>query len=279
MACVLQVGAGSGGIAVLDAVCRDPRITRLVLIEPDTFKPHNVARHLFPSCGVGKLKAELARIWLQERRPDLEVEVFAEDLLAGPFQPTLEQLVAETDVGICAVDNEPAKFHFDALMRRHVKPWTLGEVLSGGIGGFVHWFEPGGPCYGCVASHLKRSVTVEKPATPDYSNPQGALEETTIPASKASIQAIASLHAVLTLRLLDEPPKRDPGFTSLLLPLERVPEVFEEPFRPYRFRIARLTECLICQPRVEQATGSIESLTPEDLDVAVDRALARLGHE
>ena len=65
------------------------------------------------------------------------------------------------DIGICAADNEPAKFHFDMLMRRHQKPWTLGEVLSGGIGGFVHWFNPGGPCYGCVASHLRRSVTID----------------------------------------------------------------------------------------------------------------------
>jgi len=51
--------------------------------------------------------------------------------------------------------------HFDAVMRRHQKPWTLGEVLAGGIGGFVHWFVPAGPCYGCVASHLQRSVAVD----------------------------------------------------------------------------------------------------------------------
>ena len=73
-------------------------------------------------------------------------------------------------------------------MRRHGKPWTLGEVLSGGIGGFVHWFVPGGPCYGCVASHLQRSVTVEKPPAPDYPSPGGPVRETTIPASKASIR-------------------------------------------------------------------------------------------
>ena len=84
-------------------------------------------------------------------------------------------------------------------MRRHGKPWTLGEVLSGGIGGFVHWFVPGGPCYGCVASHLQRSVTVDKAPTPDYSSSGRAGAETTIPASKASIHAIASLHALVTL--------------------------------------------------------------------------------
>jgi molybdopterin/thiamine biosynthesis adenylyltransferase len=279
MAAVIQVGAGSGGIVVLDAICRDPRITRVVLIEPDVYRPHNVERHLFPSGAVGKLKADLAREWLVDRRPDLEVHVFAEDLMGAAFQSTLDDLAAEADVGVCAVDNEPAKFCFDSVMRRHGKPWTLGEVLSGGIGGFVHCFSPGGPCYGCVASHLKRSVTVERAPSPNYSNPQGAVQETTIPASKASIQTIASLHAVLTLRMLEPQEKRDPGFTSLLLPLERVPEVFEDPFRPYRFRIARLADCLICRPCVEQATGSTGTLLPEQLDVAVDQALARLGNE
>ena len=88
------------------------------------------------------------------------------DLLRSQMQPDLDDAVQSADIGVCAADNEPAKYHWDALMRRHGKPWTLGEVLSGGIGGFVHWFVPGGPCYGCVASHLQRSVTVDKPNAP-----------------------------------------------------------------------------------------------------------------
>ena len=155
-------------------------------------------------------------------------------------------------------------------MRRHRKPWTLGEVLSGGIGGFVHWFVPGGPCYGCVASFLKRSVTVDKAPTPDYSQPGGPVHETSIPASKASIQTIAALHAVGTRGLLDDPANYAPGFTSLLLTLQRVPEVFEEAFRPYRFRVPRAADCLICQARPTPSSV-------EELDVALDQALARLG--
>src|SRR4029077_13293654 len=71
---VLQVGAGSGGMPVLDMLCRDPRITRVTLIEPDIYKPHNVERHLFPLVAVGERKAALAERWLKERRPDLVVE-------------------------------------------------------------------------------------------------------------------------------------------------------------------------------------------------------------
>ena len=157
-------------------------------------------------------------------------------------------------------------------MRRAGLPWTLGEVLSGGIGGFVHWFRPGGPCYGCVASFLQR--TVEAPAgQPDYSQPGGPVQETSIPASAASSHVIASLHAQITLEYLENSATYDPGFTSLLFALQKVPGMFEEAFRPYRFSIPRADDCLICAP-----TAPAASPTAEELDVELDRALARLAH-
>lgn len=276
MAHVIQVGAGSGGMPVLDLVCRDPRVTCVTLIEPDVYKPHNVERHLFAPADVGQPKAELARRWLLERRPDLDVRLLACDLLAPDRQGEIEAHARAADIGVCAADNEQAKYHWDALMRRCGKPWTLGEVLSGGIGGFVHGFAPGGPCYGCVATHLKRSVTVDDHRPPaDYSQPGAAVHEVTIPASKASISAIASFHALITLDLLDGGDHCSPGFTTLLFTLRRVPGVFDEAFKPYRFRVARNADCLICGGHADRFAAS----SPEELDVALDQALARLGHE
>jgi molybdopterin/thiamine biosynthesis adenylyltransferase len=284
---LIQVGAGSGGMPVLDMLCRDARITRVTLIEPDVYKPHNVERHLFPPGGIGEMKAELAEAWLKERRPDLDVRLVIGDLLGPALQHEIADVVASAEIGVCAADNEPAKYHWDALMRKHGKPWTLGEVLSGGIGGFIHWFAPGGPCYGCVASHLQREAPAEKPPAPDYSQPGGAVAETTVPASKASIEAIAALHAHVTLQVLDILSRNSGagpasgeglaakiqdvlGFTSLLFTLQRVPDVFDEAYRPYRFRVARLADCLICRPRPTPSSS-------EELDVALDQALARLG--
>jgi molybdopterin/thiamine biosynthesis adenylyltransferase len=270
---------------VLDMLARDSRIRRITLIEPDLYKPHNVERHLFPLSAVGEPKAEQAESWLKDRRPDLDIRVLACDLLDPKAQPSIDEAAATADLGISAADNEPAKYHWDALMRRHGKPWTLGEVLSGGIGGFVHWFVPGGPCYGCVASRLNRDAPAEKAPTPDYSQPGGAVHEVRLPASMASIHAIASLHALVSLQVLDRVlAARENGgtgdleadlggrlgFTSLLLTLQRVPDVFDEAFRPYRFRVARAADCLICQPRPTPSSS-------EDLDVALDQALARLG--
>jgi molybdopterin/thiamine biosynthesis adenylyltransferase len=264
---------------VLDMVCRDEGISQVTLLEPDVYKPHNVLRHLFSASAVGHSKAALAREWLQERRPDLDIRILDCDLLDPAAAEQIDDAAAQADIGVCAADNEPAKYHWDALMRRHRKPWTLGEVLSGGIGGFVHWFVPDGPCYGCVASHLQRSVIVDKPAAPDYSEPSGAIQETTIPAGKAAIHAIASLHALVTLELLADPAHYEPGFNSLLFTLKRVPEVFEEAFRPYRFRIPRSAECLICRAGATPDPGAMPvAVPPEDLDVALDQALARLGN-
>jgi molybdopterin/thiamine biosynthesis adenylyltransferase len=266
---LVQVGAGSGGMPVLDLLCRDPRVTRVTLIEPDVYAPHNVVRHLFPPADVGRPKAELARNWLALLRPELEVCTLECDLCDPQAQPAVAEAVASADVGVCAADNERAKFHWDELMRRHHKPWTLGEVLSGGIGGFVHAFVPGGPCYGCVVGFLQRSVEVDNSPPPDYSRPGGPVPETTVPASKASIGAIASLHALVTLSLFGG---EAPPFTSLLWTLQQVPGVFEEAFRPYRFRVPRAADCLICQARPTPASG-------EELDEALARALARLGDE
>jgi molybdopterin/thiamine biosynthesis adenylyltransferase len=254
-------------MTVLDIVCRDPRITHVTLIEPDVYKPHNVIRHQFPLSAVGQRKADLAAQWLKDRRPELRVDLLACDLLAPAYAEKIATAVEACDIGICAADNEPAKFRFDGLMRRARKPWTLGEVLSGGIGGFVHWFVPDGPCYGCVASFLRRSVTTDISKPPDYSAPGGPAPETTIPASRASIEVIASLHAHVTLQLLTHPGDYAPGFTSLLFTLEKVAGVFDEAFRSHRFRIPRAPDCLICR----------DSALPANLDQALDDALTRLN--
>ena len=270
MSHLFQVGAGSGGMVVLDLLARDERIRKITLIDPDIYKPHNVVRHYFPTSDSGQLKVDLAARWLRAMRPDLEIVALGTDLMDVAHEREIEEAVQAADMGVCAVDGEPAKFHFDALMRKFGKPWTLGEVLSGGIGGWVHRFVPGEACYGCVASHLQRSIQTDNAPPPDYANPGAAVEETRIPASKASIATIASIHALVSLNLLEG---IDPGFTSFLLPMAKVEGIFSEAYKPFRFRIARSPECLIC--------GMAGKALPagEDLDVALDQALARLGHE
>lgn len=274
MSHILQVGAGSGGIAVLDLLARDPRVTRITLIEPDCYKPHNMYRHLFPASAIGRFKAELATEWVSAIRPDIRCEPLIADITNPARTEQFFSLAHECDLGICAVDNEPAKFAFDAMMRTANKPWTLGEVLSGGIGGWVHRFLQNAACYGCVASYLQREIA-ETPQTPppDYNNPTATLQETTIPASKPSIAVIAAMHALVSLELL-EPRAKEPAtteeFTSLLFSLQAVPGVFDSPYRAHKLRITRSPTCLICGTPPPPLAG-------EALDAALDQALAQLG--
>ncbi|MBX7105207.1 MAG: ThiF family adenylyltransferase [Gemmataceae bacterium] len=270
MVTVFQVGVGSGGMAVLDAVARDPRIARVILLDPDTYQTHNVERHLFPRSDIGRAKVHLAKDWLADRRDDLEVTALPWDIDDPVRELELQQLACGADIGICAADNEPAKYRFDSLMRDADRPWTLGEVLSGGIGGLVHRFVPGGPCYGCVASYLKRDVT-EAPAAPapDYSAPGGPAPELRVPASRAAIAAVAGLHALVTLDMLDG---AEPGFTTMLVSWKRVEGVFAEAYRPHKFAVPRSAACLHCQ-----SFGP--AVAREELDVALDQALERLGRE
>ena len=77
---------------------------------------------MFPASAVNRPKAELAAEWVRDRRPELAVDLLPIDLTAADHQPVIEQAVAACDAGVCAADNEAAKYHFDLLMRRHGKP-------------------------------------------------------------------------------------------------------------------------------------------------------------
>ena len=45
MAHLFQVGAGSGGMPVLDMVCRDSRLRRVTLVEPSAFRTDFLSDH------------------------------------------------------------------------------------------------------------------------------------------------------------------------------------------------------------------------------------------
>jgi len=106
---LIQVGAGSGGMPVLDLVCRDPRISDVLLIEPDIFKPHNVCGTSLPAPEWGRPKVKLDAAWLRERCPHVAVRTLAGDLLDPQSAEQLQQEAAQANMGICAADNEPAK--------------------------------------------------------------------------------------------------------------------------------------------------------------------------
>ena len=122
MAHLLQVGAGSGGMPVLDMLCREPRITDVTLIEPDIYKPHNVERHLFALDAVGKAKAALAEEWLKGRRPELRVRVVQCDLLDPGAQAEINSTSSYAGAGFSSpamslmqIESEPISISRSAI--------------------------------------------------------------------------------------------------------------------------------------------------------------------
>jgi len=264
MAHLFIAGLGSGGFAVLDLVAREPEVDLLTLVDPDLYQSHNVHRHFFPASEVGRAKTDLAVEWVRRFRPGLRVEVFPCRIEDIGCAVALGEAVGACDVGICAVDSEVGKYHFDSLFRRAAKPWVMGEVLSGGIAGWVHAFEPGGACFGCVCRALQRDPTPADAV--DYSQPYGTFPETSVPASRASISAIASIHALVALERMRG---RAAEFTSLLLSLARVPGAFERAFEPTRWQMTRIDDCLICR--------ELTAIPADRVDADLEAALDRLG--
>jgi len=82
---------------VLDLVCRDATFTSLTLIEPDIYKSHNVVRHLFPPSDVGRAKADLAREWLLQRRPELSIEILKVDVCDPAYGEAIHAAAARAD--------------------------------------------------------------------------------------------------------------------------------------------------------------------------------------
>ena len=157
------------------------------------------------------------------------------------------------------------------LMRQHARPWTLGEVLSGGIGGFVHCFVPSGPCYGCVASFLQRSVKVDDSPPPDYSAPGGPVVGNHHPRQQGADPAIASLHALVTLELLDDPAGYTPPATTIAVDAaDACRASSRRRFGRIAFASPARRDCLICQARPTPSTL-------EELDVALDQAPGATG--
>ena len=267
----------AAGCVVLDLVARDPRVTRVTLVEPDVYKPHNVHRHLFPRVGRRPAEGRAAAEWLRERRPDLDVDAVVADLTDPARQADFARVAAACDVGVCAVDNEPAKY---ALRR----PDAAGRQAVDARRGAQRRHRRLGPPVRARRAVLRlrrqppaahRDRGAAGPAARLLATPAGRSPETTVPASKASIAAIASLHAVVTLDAADggspagDDPEASPACCS---PWQRGAGCVRRGVPAVPVPHPAAAACLIC-------CGRPRPVPAEDLDVALDQALARLGDE
>jgi len=169
MAHLVQVGAGSGGMPVLDMVCRDRAVTAVTLIEPDVYKSHNVERHLFPPSAVGERKAVLAERWLKERRPDLEVRLLVCDLMDPERQGDIDEAAAAADLGVCARRQRAGQNTTGTLScAGTTSRGPSAKCSAAASGGFVHWFTPAAlvtAVWPAIYNALSWWTTLRRPTT------------------------------------------------------------------------------------------------------------------
>ncbi len=163
------------------------------------------------------------------------------------------------------------------------RPSCISTRSCAGIRSRGHWARCSAAASAalCTGSFRAAHVTLASPATcnapsrwinprrPTILSPEGSPRKSRSPPARRRSALSRRSHAQITLQLLANPRDYRPGFTSLLFTLEHVPDVFDEMFRPIRFRIKRAPGCLSC--------GVQQQVSASELDAALDSALERIN--
>ena len=142
---VLIIGAGGLGAPVALYLAA-AGVGRLALVDDDVVEESNLQRQVLFGVGdLGRPKVEAARDRLIDLNPHIEVEAFAERLVAAH---ALERL-ADYDVLVDGSDNFPTRYLVNDAGVLLGKPVVYGAIhrFEGQMG--VFWAQRG-PCYRCL---------------------------------------------------------------------------------------------------------------------------------
>jgi molybdopterin/thiamine biosynthesis adenylyltransferase/rhodanese-related sulfurtransferase len=179
---VLCVGAGGLGSPVLLYLAA-AGIGTLGVMDDDKVHKTNLHRQiLFSNHQVGKLKADTARIRIEEQNPHVKC-------VSHPFQlkaANAREIVSQYDLVIDGTDNFESKFLINDVCASLEKPWIYGSVnqWEGHVAAF---FSKMGPCYRCLY-----------PNPPEV--PVGNCSENGV--MGATVGVIGSWQAILAIRVL-----------------------------------------------------------------------------
>jgi molybdopterin/thiamine biosynthesis adenylyltransferase/rhodanese-related sulfurtransferase len=151
-ACVLVVGAGGLGSAVLQYLCA-AGVGALGIVDPDRVEESNLHRQpLYRMQDVGLLKAQAARAALLNLNPEVRVEAVCERLTPA----NVAQLVAATDLVVDAADSFAATYVASDECQRTNKVLVSASVL--GLSGYSGAFCGGAPSYRAVFPEMPRQA-------------------------------------------------------------------------------------------------------------------------
>lgn len=157
---VMVIGTGSIGSAVAHALA-GYGVGRLLLVDPDRLRWHNLVRHTSGPKQVGKTKVSALRDDLRDLRPDTDVEAFPLDVVADADQ--IRPLLGRVDLVVCAADGVAPRRVVSHLARRARRDAVLACVLeNGGLGEVIRlrpWSDHG--CLVCRRETLTHDGAID----------------------------------------------------------------------------------------------------------------------
>jgi sulfur-carrier protein adenylyltransferase/sulfurtransferase len=180
-ACVLVVGAGGLGSAVLQYLCA-AGVGAAVIVDPDRVEESNLHRQpIYRMEDVGLLKAQAAREALLSLNPEVRVEAVCERLTPS----NVAHLVGAADLVVDAADSFAATYVASDECLRTGKILVSASVL--GLSGYVGAFCGGAPSYRAVFPEMPRQA--------------GSCAQSGVLGTAVGVMGTLQAHTVLTLLL------------------------------------------------------------------------------
>jgi len=178
-ACVLVVGAGGLGSAVLQYLCA-AGVGSLLIVDPDRVEESNLHRQPIYRVGdVGRLKAQVAREALLSLNPQVEIEAACERLTPS----NVARLVAAADLVVDAADSFAVTYVVSDECHRAHKVLVSASVL--GLSGYIGAFCGGAPSYRAVF--------------PDVPSQAGSCAQSGVLGTAVGVMGTLQAHIVLAL--------------------------------------------------------------------------------
>lgn len=171
---VAVLGCGSLGSFAAWALA-SAGIGKLYLADCDRLSHDNLRRHACTASDVGSGKSSSLARALRCRFPRLQVSAHDYCFLKNPDR--LHELLAESTIGLVAIDCEGPKYVVNDILWYLRRPAVFAGIYGGGWGAEFVLVDParGTACYGCAANSLGRvGVSLnDTQRPPPYAMPSG----------------------------------------------------------------------------------------------------------
>ena len=147
---VTIVGLGSFGSQIAIELAK-AGLGRFSLFDFDRVELHNLVRHSAFLRDLGRLKTDVLFDAIIGKNPYAVVELF-------PYNVTehievLDEQVRQSDIVICATDNNQSRFYIAELLEKYNKIGIFGGAITRAEGGHVFLQRPGHACYCCLVGN------------------------------------------------------------------------------------------------------------------------------